>query len=426
MIRPLGKAEHIQWVYENLSAMNFSVFAVLKHQLEMDRLHNALLKVCECHPILNAKIKTDSQGQPCFFSAKNKLPVPELIECSHAEYQLALHKALTKSFASGEHPLFRVYLFKRQDQNTFLLHIVFSHVIADGASGVEFLQQVLTCYQNDNIPDLQTRFPSPVESLTPKHSAAIDLGRFSFQTLREGLFQLKFGRPDRIKSIARFNVAPRKIRVFSFRLTPDQEDRIHRTCRLGGFTVQGALGAAQLYAIKKEMPNKTGDSFAIASAINTRSYLKAKPSDQVMAMYSTLALSLHSIKSEDRLSRAAAEISKSVRHKINSGDIHLLWKYFPSPKLYSKRNMQSALFIETILRLAPPMSILTNLGKLTNRNPEIAESLQFVVAPPRYEFLACSVISDQSGMHVNLTFNMQMISEAAALRIRDEMEILMS
>ena len=146
--RTLDAGEKFFWMLDQVSCMNFVVFAELECQLPPATLQAALGELQRRHPLLNCGIRVGDAGHVAFYRTE-PTPIRLSVQPVAADsWQEPLQAQLAQPFAAEEHPLARALYLPRSDAPGSIVGLVYHHAIADGRSGTallrEWLQQALT------------------------------------------------------------------------------------------------------------------------------------------------------------------------------------------------------------------------------------------------------------------------------------------
>ncbi|MBD1998718.1 hypothetical protein H6G00_19160 [Leptolyngbya sp. FACHB-541] len=150
MERYLGAFEHSFWLYNQFCPMDFATVARLQGQLSVDRLSTVLRQVQQRHPLLRARIATDTisaernfegTGQPKFVETDDEIPLRLVARTDERQWQTELEVELARSLDWQVAPLLRVVLLQSGAESELM--IICHHAIADGLSGIHLMRDIL-------------------------------------------------------------------------------------------------------------------------------------------------------------------------------------------------------------------------------------------------------------------------------------------
>jgi len=249
---------------------------------DVDRLRLALAKVQQRHAKLRAALHTDAAGLPCFHVMDN--PPPILVEIQRDPnpdvWMTAVLVPPPAPFPPRTVPLVRFCLIEHEQLQQTDMIGVFHHAIVDGASGLEFLRQVIHCYSN---PDCEL---SPVEdgfgiapvgprSYLGRLGSIVRLvGTVSKRKIMDAIYRPPFI-PDEVP-------APGSLKRWV--LSEEDTSRLVARCRLERTTMLGALGAATLTALAGEY-GWSGRKVACQVPVGIRALLKPPVPPEVFGAF---------------------------------------------------------------------------------------------------------------------------------------------
>ena len=240
--------------------------------------------------------------------------------------------------------------------------MVFHHAIADGRSGADVLIEVLRRAGGEELP-LSFRPAQP-------SAQALDLIKLggpvgaSIRTfgywLQQGRSALKLAR-----QLPGFDMAvraERRIRVVPFTVPKAKARALLEACRAHGVTMQGALGAAQLLAINDEFGSARPRNLGLNSLADLRGLLGGQP--DAAGPGPVHRHGQHGARHPRRagLLALAADVRNQLKAVLDSGDANLVHSIHREGALYPP-NEVGARMVQGLVGLAPPSSMLTNVGR---------------------------------------------------------------
>ena len=217
--------------------------------------------------------------------------------------------------------------------------------------------------------------------------------------------------------------AERRIRVVPFTLAKAKSRSLLEACRARGVTMQGALGAAQLLAINDEFGAARSRNLGLNSLADLRGALGGNLTQQDLGLYIATVTTVHAIPAEPDFWALAADVRNQLKAVLDSGDANLVHTIHREGALYPA-NPIGARMVQGLVGLAPPSSMLTNVGRF--EAPTLAHgaklrALEFLVSPPAQHPICVTVSSLGEGMHLNLLYDQCKIDAAQARRLADAM-----
>jgi NRPS condensation-like uncharacterized protein len=420
--RPLGRTEHIYWLLDQLYCLNFLAYAEVEGTLEAVKLQAGLDVVQQENPVLRSQIVIDKKGRPCFRPVSAKDYPLTLEVCGLRNWRKQLEAQLMTSFEPGGAPLARFLWFRGKGKKS-VLAMVFHHAIADGKSGASVLLEVLRRASGDD--------SKPVMKAARASSQQLDLIKTRKPVegkLKELRFWLDTGKqvlkfPEQLPG---YDMAPqgkRRIKTLPATLSPSTCKALASVCRAHDTTVHGALGAALLLAINAEFERVKPRNLGLNSLADLRGVLAGKLTERDLGLYITTLTTVHRLESKPRFWRLAREIPQQLRKIMNSGDANLINGIYTEMGLFSA-DEAGARRVQKIVALAPPSSMLTNIGKIAEEPLGAGlkiRSLAFEVSPPAQHPVCVTAASYGGRMFINLLYDQCKVDDVQAARILDTM-----
>jgi hypothetical protein len=418
--RPLGPTENIYFLLDKLYRLNFVVFAEIDGAFDAARLGNALRIVQSQHPLLRARVAL-AGGRNWFKPIEaDAHPIP--VETGALRnWRGQLSAQLDEPFPN-DGPLAR-FLWLGGRGRKSVAAMVFHHVIGDGRSGADVFIEVLRRAASEELP-LRHR---------PARASAQDLDLIKEQGpigasiktlaywLNQGRSVLKFA--QQLPGFDSGAQAQRRIAVIPFALSRAVTAALREASRAHGGTVQGALGAAQLLAINSEFPTAQARHLALNSLADLRGMLRGGLTSQDLGLYIATVCTVHAVAAEPDFWALAADVTHQLRSVLGSGDANLVHSIYREEVVYPP-NAVGARRVQSLVAMAPPSSMLTNVGSfdaVVLANGAKLRSLEFLVSPPAQHPICVTVASFDGAMRLNLLFDECKVERAQALRIAEAM-----
>lgn len=415
--RPLGGTEKIYWLLDKLYSLNFVAYAELDGELDPDDLQAALASLQEETPLLRTRISLHDRV-PVFEPVASQ-EYPLLVETRSLQgWRRQLVEQLDATFASKQAPLAR-FLWFRGKTSKSVVAMVFHHPIADGRSGLGVLLDVLR----------RAVGTGPAFSYRAAWPSAQDLDLIRQQhpvkgKLKEIRFWLEKGREvlSFASQLPNYDMSPTRSRVSSsiaLTIPRTRSAAILSACRAQQTSVHGALGAAQVLALNEEFGVAKPRAMALNSLADLRGVIDGQLTDRDLGLYVSTLTTVHEIAAEPDFWQLAREVRDQLQQTIASGDADLIHSFYPQNKFFTP-DIRGARMVQKIVALAPPSSMLTNIGRI-DRVPlgdklEL-RSLGFLLSPPAQYPICVTAASYEGRMYLNLLYDHNKITARQAERI---------
>ena len=418
--RPLGPTENIYFLLDKLYRLNFVVFAEIYGAFDEARLGDALRIVQSQHPLLRARVALVG-GRNWFkpiAAAAHPIPIERGVL---RNWRGQLSAQLDEPFANGG-PLARFVWFGGQRRKS-VAAMVFHHVIGDGRSGADVFIEVLRRAAPEELP----------LCYRPARASAQDLDLIkergpigaSIKTiaywLNQGRSALKFA--QQLPGFHSDTQEQRRIAVIPFALSKAVTAALREASRAHGGTVQGALGAAQLLAINSEFSTAQARHLALTSLADLRGVLRGGLTSQDLGLYIATICTVHAVAAKPDFWALVADVTHQLRSVLGSGDANLVHSIYREGIVYPP-NTVGARMVQSLVAMAPPSSMLTNVGSydaVALANGARLRSLEFLVSPPAQHPICVTAASFDGAMRFNLLFDECKVDHAQALRIAEAM-----
>lgn len=418
--RPLGSAEFVYWLSDQLACTNFVVLAELVAPITHEDLQRALDHVRKRHALLDCHVALDSHGRPAIVHGVRQACTVAVDSGDSAALRRHVESQLNTRFAFDERPLLRVVYWPNTAAPT--LTVTFSHALTDAMPAALFVRDVVAAASGLPVPDNSPYddIGPAVESRAPKRFCGVHgLTRLVRQSLRESLAGRGRYRPVQPSGVREPRDGARSPRMLSFRLEGDDLGRLLSACRREKVTVQAALCAAQLLSTRTEFDSDGPVPLAIQSAVGLRASMVPPVEADRFGMHVGLVPTTHRVGRDAHLWDLAREVRARLSTQVDRGRPFLLWRFFPPPGLFGT-GRDGALKLEKLVRSQPPGSVVTNLGRIESRGA--LKSLQFAMAHARHETLCTCVCTTADCMVVNCVFNVDLVDQEYARRQASRIE----
>ncbi|MFX0057501.1 MAG: condensation domain-containing protein [Candidatus Hodarchaeota archaeon] len=160
--RKLNELEYLNWLIGQ--PYNISMAITIEGTFPEDLLRNSLKKLQIKHPILQAQLDVNDNGEPYFFWEEiDQIPLEIIPRTQNDNYKRIVAKEFITPFKTGidcYYPLIRVKLLK--DKTVSDLIVTLQHVIGDGMSMVFLFRDIIDFMAN---PDKNVTPLEPVKNL---------------------------------------------------------------------------------------------------------------------------------------------------------------------------------------------------------------------------------------------------------------------
>ena len=403
--RPLGSTENIYWLLDRLYCLNFVVYAELDGHLPRARLEAALATVQDENPLLRARIAVE--GGRSWFKPVTRKQAPLLPEArAMRNWRSAIERELQRPFAPGEAPLARFIWFAGSAQKAAAA-MVFHHAIADGRSGTAVMLDVLRRATHDASPPAYRSANASSQTLDVIRQKAPLLSALQGVRfwLAKGKDALHFA-----QQLPGYDMQPSAqtlIRIISLTVPERTTAQLLAAARAHGTTVHGALGAAQILAINDQFERKAPRKLALNSLADLRGVLQGNLTEHDLGLYITTLCTVHAVAGDPDFWGLAREVRDRLVAIIDAGDANLINGVYPADPLLDPGDSVARL-VQRIVALAPPSTMLTNIGRVDA--PDLGDalrirSLAFAVSPPAQHPICVTAASYAGRIHVNLLYD---------------------
>lgn len=409
--RPLDRAESFFWFLDHFSSMNFAVIAECTGLPACGDLPAALAAAQRRHPLLRAAIDV-VDGRLAFVPcAGTPLPVEDL---AATDWRNALAELIVRPFALGEAPLVRAVTIDA-GAGVRVLALIFHHSIGDARSAFPVLEEVLALLAGKVPPATVAPLAPPLTSLYPPQLTG-DAGRAAVEQLKAARKAAaeRTGLPA--AQAGHRSSADKAARMIGIEFAAAEADALAARARTAGATVNGAIGAAQLIALRERFGDDDERVLGLTCAADLRPYLTAAVDAATPGFYVTLVTSLQRVGGDGTQWPLAARLSHAIRQQMQSGVGHLFYDLMPPADRFPVTPESIAQFCATMAR-GVQTSLLSNAGRLPSlpETPGLAvRARSFALCPTVTQPVFTAVTTHEGGMTINLNYNAAQFSDADA------------
>jgi hypothetical protein len=414
--RPLGRIERFYWLMDQQSCTNFVLTAELGPELALDALTEALARSWARHPRLRSRVVVDGAGSVRF---ETDAGGPPAIREHAGPWRSLADAQLLARFPAGSHPLIRVHWCAGERGANAVF--TFAHGVLDGGAASAWLLELLAdaCGHPPTAPFPGE--PCPSDERYPARLRGLRLlWSILALVLRDGLPRRLQGTPRALPGAAPWGT-PRRPTTTHLDLDPQRSAALIQRCREAGCTVQGALMAAQLAALRAELPGDGAEPLAVAAALDLRPWLEPPLEPGTLGNHVSLLPVTVRMAPEAALAPVAAGISAQLRGMIARGFGHLFWRILPGPWFFPA-DARGLKRMASIGRAAPPSTVVTNLGRLPDPPPGLAQALhalRFTMAPQEGSPLCTGVATMNGALRMDLCFDAAHLDQERRKRIAE-------
>jgi len=391
---------------DQVSCMNFVVFAERDGHLSPPRIQNALDLIQQENGLLQAKISwTDEHGLR--FEHAPGLPVA--LACHGVTdngWQSLIEQELSRPFAQDSAPLMRCLYLEVAAPARSVLALSFHHSVADGRSGTELLRRLLSL-ASAALPVPSSTTPTTLAAMSDLHPP-----RFRWANQPEAAKQLRntllgnYRRHGALMPITWLAPQATERTPRFIRQTFDAEvtQRLITRARAQGTSVHGVLCAAQLLAQLALQPDTTPGAFFLSCPVDMRAHLEPVPPTTPTGFLTSLISNTFWLDADTDLWDLARDIISQTRLQISRGEGHLLYNLYGLDGSPVKSNFMEAFHKKVLASL--PNTMVSNIGPVATVVDDPAVSaISFALCPMPYQTLFTAASTYQNQLILNLGFD---------------------
>jgi Condensation domain len=283
--RRLSPMEKSQWLTDRQCCSNFLSHARFSGALNQTILQQALEALQERHPLLRVRIVEEGRGNARFISdLTGTIPVRS-VRADADQWAPEAEVELNTRFDTESAPLLRCVLIQHDTEHHTVL-LVFHHSIGDGLSGAYLMRDLFSAADaiiGGEKPSLPPMAPKQaMEAYFPNwvKGAKGRLTHLGFIADYIGL-ELKRERPARLKKDGWAPFEKRSVHIHALTIKGAVLERLHRRAKHYHTTVHGAMLAAMILAMARDLDLKQPRLFSVGSPVNLRKHLHPPMADDV-------------------------------------------------------------------------------------------------------------------------------------------------
>lgn len=425
IIRPLAPGESFFFMSDQVSCMNFVVFAERRGPLAPERIRAALDVLQQDNLLLQASIHWSQEEGLCF----THMPSPAIELRCHGvngdDWQRRIEQQLSEPFAAEAAPLMRCLYLEWPGRS--VLALSFHHAIADGRAGTALLRRMLSLMASQDALSPQPS-PKSLPSMADVHPA-----RFRWAEQPEAAGQL---RTTLIADYRRHGPLPaipwlasqatgRTPRLIRLSFAPGLTRGLLTTARAHGTTLHGALCAAQLLAQARLQPGTDASAFCLSCPVDMRPHLEPAQPVAPIGLFVSLISATFSVGADTDFWQLARDIVTQTRLQIARGEGHLLYRLFGLDGTPVLPDQLDAFRQKSLASL--PNTMVSNVGAIATVTEDPAvEAMSFALCPMPYQTLFTAASTYQDQLVLNVGFDADRLREADARALCQHIESLLT
>jgi NRPS condensation-like uncharacterized protein len=427
--RSLDPGEAFFFLSDQVSCMNFVVFAERIDLLETARIRRALDIVQQENALLQARIRWTDEDGLRFEPAPDHAIALICHQVTTQSWHNVIEQELSKPFPLESAPLMRCLYLEVQHPDTpadpgasCVLALTFHHSVADGRSGTEILRRVLSLMAQDTASAVRTQtnhLPTMAE-LMP--------ARYRWAEQPEAAKQL---RNTLLTDYRRHGVLPvmpwlateaadREPRLIRIQFDAGTSQALIRQARANGCTLHGALCSAQLLAQFKLQQTSTPTPFFLSCPVDLRPHLEGPPPVSPTGFFTSLISGTFQTGPDTDPWELAREVMTQTRLQIARGEGHLLYHLYglngtpvPPQAMAPFRKKALASF---------PNTMVSNIGAVAPVADDPAvQAISFALCPMPYQTLFTAASSYNGRLLLNIGYDAARLTQATALALAQEL-----
>ncbi len=417
LARPLGRIERFYWLLDQHVCTNFVLVARLAPRLDRDTLQAALERSWARHPRLRCGVGV---VDGTVMLQPESAPPPELTT-SDTPWRALADAELNRPFPPGSTPLLRGHWVTEPEGAALVL--TFAHGLLDAGSAAAWLLELLADATGCELPPFPAH-PAPSDALYPaRYRGWRGLLALLRVILKDGVRRRLLGQPRALPNAPPWGT-PREPHTLHVDLDAQHAGTLLDRCRALGCTAQGALMAAQALALRAELDGDASEPVGVAAAMDLRARLEPPLEPGTLGNHVSLLPVTVPVAPNQEPGVLAVHLSAELRAMMARGFGHLFWRVLPPPWMLPP-DARSFPRLDAMNRRAPPSTVVTNLGRLPDPSPAVAEALRdlrFTMAPQQGSPLCTGVSSLMGALRVDLCFDAAHLDEDGRRRVAQRFE----
>jgi NRPS condensation-like uncharacterized protein len=414
ILRPLDPGEAFFHMSDQVSCMNFVVFAERSGTLVPERIRSMLNTIQHENLLLQASVTwTEEQGL-CFTAVPGAPIELRCHEVTMDNWQSCIEGQLSEPFAQGSAPLVRC-LYLELASTRSVLALCFQHAVADGRSGTAILRRLLGLMATDVEPD-RRKGPTLLPTMAQVHPE-----KYRWAEQADAARQLK---TTLISDYRRHGPLPalpwlaseavcRTPRFIRLSFTPDITKRLLTLARANGTSLHGALCAAQLMAQLRLQSATKPTAFFLSCPVDMRPHLEPVPPVSPTGLFVSLISATFLVSASTDLWELAREVIIQTRLQITRGEGHLFFNMYGLDGTPVLPDRLASFRQKSLASL--PNTMVSNIGPIdTVADDPATDSISFALCPMPYQTLFTAASTYQGQLVLNVGFDAARLTQPNA------------
>lgn len=370
--RRLSPMEKSQWLADQQCCSNFLSHAHFIGPLNEAILQKALDVLQARHPLLRVRIAREGRNNAKFISDSAPTIPIRLARSISGKWTEDAERELNTRFSAERAPLMRCVLIQHDnEQHTVLLS--FHHAIGDGLSGAYLMRDLFSSAdailggKNPSLPPMEpmkameTYFPNWVKGARGR------LVHLGFMANYIGL-ELKRERPACLKRDGWAPFEKRSVHIHALKIQGSVLEKLHLRAKHYRTTVHGAMLAAMILAMARDLDLKNPGLFSVGSPVNLRKHLQPLIGDDV-GFFVAMGFSTNSAKRDTAFWPLARNTRQFLYQCVEKG-IPLVLDYFHKdldiiPMVFGTGRMGARIYSAILNKMTKSMPGFSNIGRLS-------------------------------------------------------------
>jgi len=420
----MGTSEWFYWLYNKLSCTNFVIAIRSDTLIAHDTLHRKLREIQARQPILRTGIFLEPGAVIPSFGLLEDSSVP--LEIIHDDQPVETHilNQLEARFEDNSSlPTWRCTLLQHSEQQASTLVFTFQHALFDGKSAAHLIESILSHISGDmDVSSLSAadRLPTQETLYPAKYRGIRGRLRLLWQVLVDMVTVLPRFRLKQLRDVASDDTT-RSLGMHSISFDVEPTRRIVAACRIHNTTVNAAISAAQLLAVRDQISLEGTTDLSLHNAINMRPYLEAPLPDNHTGMGISMVQTYFHVGNDTDFWELARHTKQQLSGKINNGAGHTLWTGFASPRHFPP-NKKGLNRLQKLTEMTPPNTIITNLGIWQSSDNNQYSDAWFAMGPSMHCPLISAVHTFNGSLQISCIFDKNLIQNDTAQRIAESIQ----
>ncbi|MHC5037394.1 MAG: phthiocerol/phthiodiolone dimycocerosyl transferase family protein [Planctomycetota bacterium] len=417
--RFLTTSERFFWLLDLAFCTNHIETAEVEGDLAEEDLRDALDRVGRRHPVLGSRFSISKRGRIRFEPVKAPETRIALDEFPCEGRMQDTMPAVLEPFPSGSHPLVRLIWTRREDGKS-MLGLIPHHVVADGVSGMALLREIVEAAAGlDGGASPHPALPGLEAMVPPPFRGPLSAWRPPLLAARDAFLWIRHGRPRRIPGFERAEALRRNIRSLPVSLDPEGSASLLDRARWERTTLNGALSAAALMALRAEFPGRRGVALGVRTPVDLRGRLDRPVGAGDLGNFIGVLLTVHRVRRDADFWALARSVRGDLQKRIQRGDAFGVWRNLP-PSFLLPPTPRGARRAESLFALQPPAVLISNLGAVPDipvQSPFRVNATSFLIPPLPRDPLSLSASSFRGKLSVHVAHAPASLPEDNADRI---------